>query len=59
MKKEAIKTASAEGYSNWEILSMLINEGWEFPDAVHKVSTSLNLPPDEVEEMERDYDENC
>lgn len=59
MTHAEIKTASKNGYSNWEILSMLVQEGMEFPDASAKVALALRLPPDEVESMERDYDDIC
>ena len=54
-----IKEASLNGYSNWEILGLVIDSGIEFPDAVYLVSSTLNLDKDEVEQMEGDYDECC
>lgn len=57
MNSKEIKEAQKNFYSNWEILSMVIQSGIEYPDAVWKVSKALNLDRDEREEMERDYDE--
>lgn len=59
MTKNEIREASSNGYSNWEILTMVIADGQEFPDAVHTVSSALRLPKDEVKMMEHDYDTCC
>ena len=59
MTRNEIKEASANGYSNWEILGMLTTDGIEYPDAVGIVASTLRLPKDEREQMERDYDECC
>ena len=57
MTNQQIREASAAGNSNWEVLQMVIDAGREYPDAVFAVSQALRLPKDEVEQMERDYDE--
>lgn len=59
MNTAEIKAARAAGNSNWEVLSMVVEAGYEFPDAVWKVSQALRLDTEEREQMERDYDECC
>jgi methyl coenzyme M reductase subunit C len=59
MTTNDIKQASAAGNSNWEVLHMVVAAGREFPDASWAVTHALRLKPDEVEQMERDYDECC
>ena len=59
MNRKDIKEAKAAGDSNFEILSMVIDDGHEFPDAVFLVSSALGMKPDEVKQMEADYDECC
>lgn len=59
MDKKLIKAAKAEGNSDFEVLQMVVDSGIEFPDAVYLVSSALRMTPDEVEQMERDYDECC
>jgi len=38
---------------------MVVAAGREFPDAVFAVSQALRMDPEEVEQMEADYDECC
>lgn len=57
MTKSDIKAARNAGNSAWEVLEMVIRAGREFPDAVFAVSQALRMDRDEVEQMERDYDE--
>lgn len=45
--------------SQLDILNAMIREGWEFPDAVARIADALRLTKDEVEQLERDYDECC
>jgi hypothetical protein len=54
-----IRAARAAGNSTWEVLAMVVAGGREYPDAVFAVSQALGLSRDDVEEMERDYDECC
>jgi hypothetical protein len=53
-----IRTLRKNGSSTWEILSDLIAEGTEYPDAVWAVTKALNLDSEQVEEMEDRYT-NC
>lgn len=57
MTHEEIRAARRGGDSDWEILAQCVAKGMEFPDASARVAAALRLPPDEVERMERDYDE--
>lgn len=57
MTPNQIREARLQCNSNWEILQTVVDTGVEYPDAVWKVTCALGLPKDEVEEMERDYDE--
>jgi hypothetical protein len=59
MTRNDIKVAATNGYANWEILTMVVNDGIEFPDAVVIVAAALRLPKDEVEQMKWDYDDFC
>ena len=56
MSPNDIKEARRNGYSNWEILSMLIDCDWEYPDAVNQIVFVLKLDKDEIAEMKYDYD---
>jgi len=40
-----------------DVLREVIAYGTEYPDAVWRVTRALHLDPDEVGEMERNYDE--
>lgn len=59
MTKNEIKEASRNGSSNFEILEMVVSNGYDFADAVSRVAEALRMAPDEVEDMIRDYDECC
>lgn len=59
MTADDIRAARHAGNSTWEVLHMVVAAGREYPDAVFAVSQALRMKPDEVEEMERDYDECC
>lgn len=39
-----------------EKLQILIDTGWDFPDAVWQVTQHFKLTPSQVEELEEDYD---
>jgi hypothetical protein len=58
MNTADIRTLRKNGSSDWEILSDLIAQGIEYPDAVWAVTKALNLDSEQVEEMEDRYD-NC
>lgn len=57
MTNADIRAMRKAGNSNWEILSALVQNGMEFPDASSKVKFALSLDEEETSEMERDYDE--
>lgn len=59
MTSQEIRDARNAGNSDWEVLHMVVAAGREFPDAVYAVSQALRMKPDEVAEMERNYDECC
>lgn len=59
MSKQEMVAAKRECNSNWEILSMAIQSGLEFPDAVWRVSQALKLDAEDAAQMELDYDEIC
>lgn len=54
-----IKTADKNGYSNWEIISQLIELGYEFPDAANTVANVLKLDSCEYQMMIDAYDNNA
>jgi hypothetical protein len=54
-----IRTMRRNGDSAWEILATVVASGIEFPDAEFLVSSTLNLDPDEHDEMIDGYDNNC
>jgi hypothetical protein len=54
-----IKARRSGGDSPWEILAAAVQGGMEFPDASARIAQALRMEPDEVEQMERDYDECC
>ena len=58
MTNADIRTLRKNGSSSWEILSDLIAQGAEYPDAVWTVTKALNLDSEQVEEMEDNYT-NC
>ena len=53
-----IREMSGTGNSNWEILHAVIDSGYEYPDAVWKVTKVLRMKKDEVAEMEDGYTNN-
>jgi len=59
MNASDIKALRNAGNSNWEILHMVVDAGYEFPDASFKVSQALNMDYEEVAEMIDGYDNNC
>ncbi len=59
MTHKQIKEAKAAGNSDWEILAMVIAAGYDYADAVWRVSEALRMKADERQCMERDYDECC
>ena len=59
MTHNDIKESKKAGNSNWEILTQVIADGYEYCDAVYKVSDALRMKSDERACMERDYDEIC
>jgi hypothetical protein len=60
LSHDGIRAMKRECYSNWEILQHLIHDcGMEFPDASARVAAALRMDLDEVEQMEKDYDEIC
>lgn len=59
MTNDDIRQMRRECYSNSEILWAVVSAGFEYPDAVWKVSKALRMDAEEREEMERNYDECC
>lgn len=59
MTHTEIKQCHNAGNSAWEILAMLINDGYDYSDAVYRVAEALRMRVDERAQMERDYDEIC
>jgi len=59
MNTNDIKESKKAGNSDWEILTQVIAAGYEYPDAVYKVSAALRMDRQTRETMERDYDEVC
>ena len=57
MNATQIKEAKKAGNSDFEILAMVIQSGFDYADAVWKVSEALRMKSDERQCMERDYDE--
>jgi hypothetical protein len=53
------KLMQDNGYSNFEILHMVISENIKYPDAVFLVSQALRLDSEEMESMEDDYSFNA
>lgn len=56
--QETIRTMHRNHYSNWEILSHLMNEGLSRPAAVRAITAALRLPADEVAEMLEAFENN-
>ena len=56
--QETIRTMHRNHYSNWEILSHLMNKGLSRPAAVRAITAALRLPADEVAEMLDSYENN-
>ena len=59
MNTNDIKESKKAGNSNWEILTQVIADGCEYPDAVYRVSAALRMDTEQRETMERDCDEIC
>ena len=59
MNAADIKAARNAGNSAFEVLSMVIAAGREYPDAAFAVSQALRMDSEAVEQMEADYDECC
>lgn len=59
MTHAEIRQARSNGDSDWEILAMLVNDGYDYSDAVYRVAEALRMKSDERARMERDYDEIC
>jgi hypothetical protein len=57
MTHQDIKQSKAAGNSDWEILGQVIAAGYDYADAVYRVSAALTMQPYERRRMERDYDE--
>ena len=56
---DLMRRCRRECYSLWEILSLLVQSGMEFPDAQWRMTRVFKLDAEEVEQMVRDYDEIC
>lgn len=56
--RASIKALSKQGNSDWEILTMVIKSGVEFPDAEWLVSDALKMDDEQRQEMVDKYD-NC
>jgi hypothetical protein len=56
--QETIREMSRNHYSNWEILSHLMNYGLSRPAAVRAITAALRLPADEVAEMLEAFENN-
>lgn len=59
MTKQKIREIFKANFDQVETLQAVIDSGVEFSDAVWQVSQALRLPPDEVEQLEQDYDKRC
>ena len=59
MTHNEIRESRRAGNSDWEILAMLVNDGYDYADAVYRVAEALRMKADERARMERDYDEIC
>lgn len=59
MTPAEIKARRQGGDSPWEILAAAVQGGMEFPDASARIAAALRMDAEEVEAMERDYDECC
>lgn len=57
MTHAEIKACRHAGDSTWEILARMVHAGWEFPDASARIALALRMDAEEVEAMEKDYDE--
>ena len=52
-----IKQSKAAGNSDWEILSQVIATGYDYADAVYRVSVALRMDTAERQCMEQDYEQ--
>ena len=52
-----IKQSKAAGNSDWEILGQVIAAGYDYADAVYRVSVALRMASEERQCMEQDYEQ--
>lgn len=57
MSTTRVRELRDEGKTHAAILRAAVDAGYEFPDAVWKVSYALGLNKQEVEDMQSNYDE--
>lgn len=59
MNIQQIRTAQDNGIFPHEILTQMIQSGYEFPDAVMRIAKALRMDSEEVSHMKDAYDNYC
>ena len=57
--RREIRESFYAGTVPWEILTTLVKDGIEFPEAVDMVASALNMDDEALAEMVDAYDNNC
>ena len=52
----AMQSTTTPNVSSWELLTKLVEQGYEYPDAEWKVISILGLDQQQVDEMRDGYD---